>query len=772
MKILAIRLHALGDVVITLPYLNSLKRSSPESELDFLTGGEAAPIPRSLTLFSRVFVIDGGRSFKRQCLSTAFLLPRLLLQRYDVVLDLQNNELSRFVTSALRPEKRCRFDRTGPLPAGERTRLAIESSGLGSVGIDTDLPTRDEAAALALLRRNGYEPEDRLVILNPAGAFPSRNWPLPSYVRFARAFQELDSRPVKFLLLGLPSLAAKASSLRSELDGQVIDLVGRTTAEEVFSLVRKADLVLSEDSGLMHMGWVSGVPTLALFGSSRGRLVSPARPAIALSGFLRSRMPILHGGGMPLRRRPLSHPARSARSRGARLPASFVMMARMDRPTLYAAANRLWGSAGGLLTAALVASFFTPELQGYYFTFASLLTLQTFVELGFGELLQQFVSHEWAKTSSGQPEERERALSRLAGLLRFSLRWYGGCALVLGAVLGVAGSLYFRIFSHDEAIAWELPWWTAVAVTALSILLAPWFSLLEGANRVERVHGVRLAQGIASRVAGFLAIVFGWGLFTVALTRIVSFVLGVFGLGRESLAMVRRLRRHRGEGETVSYRRELWPLQWRYALSWLSGYLLYSLFTPLLFAFHGPEVAGRMGMTVAAATAITSAAFAFMATKVPRLAILAAERDYPAMDALFRRATASSVLVSGAGAAIFLASLALARALDLSIASRFLPMLDASLFLCALVLQQVRFAMGSYLRAHKSEPFAPLAVAEALAAVPLLTLAARAFGARGMILAFFGLTLLTLVPAVQIFRRCRRNWHSFQIAEREARRAV
>ncbi len=444
MKILAIRLHALGDVVITLPYLNSLKRSSPESELDFLTGGEAAPIPKSLTLFSRVFVIDGGRSFKRQCLSTAFLLPRLLFQRYDVVLDLQNNELSRFVTSALRPEKRCRFDKTGPLPAGERTRLAIESSGLGSVGIDTDLPTRDEAAALALLRRNGYEPEDRLVILNPAGAFPSRNWPLPSYVRFARAFQELDSRPVKFLILGLPSLAAKASSLRSELDGIVIDLVGRTTAEEVFSLVRKADLVLSEDSGLMHMGWVSGVPTLALFGSSRGDWSRPLGPrSLCLdSSDLECRFCMeaecRFGDVRCLTRRD------PARSRGARLPASFVMMARMDRPTLYAAANRLWGSAGGLLTAALVASFFTPELQGYYFTFASLLTLQTFVELGFGELLQQFVSHEWAKTSSGRPEERERALSRLAGLLRFSLRWYGGCALVLGAVLGAAGSLYFR----------------------------------------------------------------------------------------------------------------------------------------------------------------------------------------------------------------------------------------------------------------------------------------------------------------------------------------
>jgi hypothetical protein len=194
-------------------------------------------------------------------------------------------------------------------------------------------------------------------------------------------------------------------------------------------------------------------------------------------------------------------------------------------------------------------------------------------------------------------------------------------------------------------------------------------------------------------------------------------------------------------------------------LTWLSGYVLYSLFTPALFAFHGPEAAGRMGMTVAAASAISSAAFAFMATKVPKLAMLAAERDFPAMDSLFRRATASSVLVSGAGASIFLSALAIARALDLSIASRFLPILDSALFLGALVLQQVRFAMGSYLRAHKAEPFAPLAAAEALVAVPLLTLAARELGARGMIVAFLVLTTATLLPAFHIFERCRRAWH-------------
>ncbi|MGH9392524.1 MAG: hypothetical protein ACRD1Z_23210, partial [Vicinamibacteria bacterium] len=304
------------------------------------------------------------------------------------------------------------------------------------------------------------------------------------------------------------------------------------------------------------------------------------------------------------------------------------------RATLYAMANRLWGSASGLLTAVLVAAFFTPELQGYYFTFLSLLTLQTFVELGFGELLQQFVSHEWAKTTSSKADERERALSRLAGLFRFSLRWYGGVAVLLCAGLGIAGSVYFWKFSGGGTIRWVLAWWIAVAVTALSVLLTPLFSLLEGANRVERVHGVRLGQGLASRIAGFLAIAFGFGLFTIAVTRWVSFSVGLAGLGREALGLARRMWRAPVDREEVSYRRELWPLQWKFALSWLSGYLLYSLFTPVLFAFYGPELAGRMGMTAAAATAISSAAFAVMATKVPRLAILAAERDYSAMDAL------------------------------------------------------------------------------------------------------------------------------------------
>ena len=97
-KILAIRLHAMGDVMITLPYLQYLFRSLPSAtKIDFLTTEENNNIPKTIILFNKVFSLKGGWSFKKQLIYTFLLLPKLLLQRYDAVIDLQNNTISKIV---------------------------------------------------------------------------------------------------------------------------------------------------------------------------------------------------------------------------------------------------------------------------------------------------------------------------------------------------------------------------------------------------------------------------------------------------------------------------------------------------------------------------------------------------------------------------------------------------------------------------------------------------------------------------------------------------
>jgi heptosyltransferase II len=268
LRILAIRLHAVGDVIITLPYLQYLKNILPEgAKIDFLTIEECVSIPRNIRLFDKIHVIRGGRDLKKQILFAILLLPRLLSRRYEVVLDLQDSVISRSLRKLIFPKAWTIFERFFPLPAGERTQITIEAVGLGKINANTQFSLKDQLDTEKILIENGWNQRNKLIILNPAGAFESRNWPLENYVEFAKSW--LSFFPdVQFLVLGLAQVEKKANFFKLELKDSLINVVNKTTAAQAFAIIQKAQLVLTEDSGLMHMSWVSGIPTLALFGST------------------------------------------------------------------------------------------------------------------------------------------------------------------------------------------------------------------------------------------------------------------------------------------------------------------------------------------------------------------------------------------------------------------------------------------------------------------------------------------------------------------------
>ena len=268
-RILIIRWQAMGDVVITLPYVQHLRNTlPPDVKMDLLTRVETEDIPRNLILFDKVYSIAGERNFKKQLVYTSLLLPILFLQRYDVVIDLQNNIVSRTLRKLLFPSAWCEFDRFSPNAAGERNRMTIEAVGLGKIQLCPNLKLKSTGKGLEILRANGWNGTDKLVVLNPAGFFVTRNWSIQNYVHFANLW--LKQLPgTRFLILGTSLIAAKAAQLKIELGDQLISLVNQTTAYTAFEILQQVSFVLSEDSGLMHMAWVSGIPTLTLFGGTR-----------------------------------------------------------------------------------------------------------------------------------------------------------------------------------------------------------------------------------------------------------------------------------------------------------------------------------------------------------------------------------------------------------------------------------------------------------------------------------------------------------------------
>jgi len=97
----------------------------------------------------------------------------------------------------------------------------------------------------------------------------------------------------------------------------------------------------------------------------------------------------------------------------------LLLLLEIDRAVFYVLLLRGWQFLAGPVTALFVASFFSPELQGYFYTFASLLALQSFLELGFHVVILNVASHEWAKlhiADDGRIAGDAEAHSRLVSL--------------------------------------------------------------------------------------------------------------------------------------------------------------------------------------------------------------------------------------------------------------------------------------------------------------------------------------------------------------------
>jgi ADP-heptose:LPS heptosyltransferase len=273
-KMLIIRYQALGDLMITLPYVQSLKEQWPQVQIDLLTRAEVDLIPKNLELFGKVISISGGRNAKLQFVIGLLRLPLLWWQHYDVVADLQNHKISRIMRKLLYPKAWCEFDRSSRNFAGDRTRVTLDTLGLGKTSISTNLKIRISPPVEEILKGRGWQGSKNSVVINPAGAFRSRQWPIENYLTFCKLW--LEKYPsTQFLILGLNTMRPKSDELKQVLGKNLIDLTEKTSALEAFAIVRKSTLVLSEDSGLMHMAWVQGIPTLALFGSSPSYWSSP-----------------------------------------------------------------------------------------------------------------------------------------------------------------------------------------------------------------------------------------------------------------------------------------------------------------------------------------------------------------------------------------------------------------------------------------------------------------------------------------------------------------
>lgn len=435
----------------------------------------------------------------------------------------------------------------------------------------------------------------------------------------------------------------------------------------------------------------------------------------------------------------------------------------IDRAIFFTLIARGWSAVAGLGTIYFVTRFLTPELQGYYYTFNSLIALQVFVELGLNFAIIQFASHEMAKLSwtaegtlTGDPEAKRR----LQSLMHFALTWFGGGAIFMILVLLPIGIHFFKDATTSVPVgAVSVAWSLLVIFAAVNLAIAAALAILEGCGKVAQVAILRLGQSILAITAVWVVLSFGGSLYALAVNSLLMAIVGFAWLCFGYRHFFIDLFRHRTPQPGMDWRKDIWPFQWRIALSWVSGYLIFQLFNPLLFATHGPVIAGKMGMSLQIIGAMNNTAMAWITTKSPTYGKLIAKKEFKTLDSLFFRGLIQSFIFLLAGVIGVWSIFYYLSISGSPYGSRILPpYLFFALCLGALA-NHFFSAEAVYLRAYKREPFMVLSIVSGLTTAILALLLAPSFGLTGAVFSYTATAILvSLVGGTSIFIKKRREW--------------
>jgi hypothetical protein len=434
----------------------------------------------------------------------------------------------------------------------------------------------------------------------------------------------------------------------------------------------------------------------------------------------------------------------------------------LDRAIGFTILARFWSSASGIITLTMIARFLSPVEQGYYYTFGSLVALQIVFELGFSFVILQLASHERAHLSispsyeiGGDPVSH----GRLASVIQKSVQWYSIAGLLMAVTLIPVGLWFFATHQQGgNGVPWRLPWCLVVVAATLTFQIDPVLSFMEGCGYVGDVARLRFLQSATGTLFAWGALASRHGLLAPCMMLFGMALAGFVWLGRRRRLLVGLLRYKTGE-HRIRWRSEVWPFQWKIAVSWLCGYFIFQLFNPVLFAYRGATAAGQMGMSLSLANALQSVAVSWVSTKAAPFGSLIAKREFGKLDHIFFKALRQAVAVCILGALVACLGAIYLNVQHYKFAHRLLEPWLLAVLLSNTVLNIVVFSEAYYLRAHKEEKFFLNSLAGAiLVGLSTLVLGSR-YGAAGMVIGYCLLNAGGLLWATQVFAKYRRVWH-------------
>jgi len=283
-KILAIRLARLGDIVLLLPALSSLKQALPGAHLSFLTGHRCAPIAEMCPAIDEVISIDrvamrDGPAWKA-LRGMSRLVRRIRREHFDLVVDFhgfrETNLLTWLSGAAVRiGMKRDRAPYLGfcfnraPAPEDKSLHVAEMFQRVVQAAVAPARAPDFAGSAIAIPQdlkqwaAGAASAAPRLALYVDAPV-PERIWPPASFAAVAD-FASANFAANVMVISGKSGTDLAQKVLAASRNPGRLKLFTDVTIPQMTALIASAQLLVSNDTGPMHIGPAAGVPTLGLF---------------------------------------------------------------------------------------------------------------------------------------------------------------------------------------------------------------------------------------------------------------------------------------------------------------------------------------------------------------------------------------------------------------------------------------------------------------------------------------------------------------------------
>lgn len=287
-RILIVNVNWVGDVLFSTPFIRAVRESNPDADIACLLHPRCKEMLEANPRLNEIIIYDEEGAHK-SLLGKWRLINELRSKNFDEVFLLHRSFTKALITYLAGIKERIGYptkNRGGILtkvveePSDELHKVEYFLNIAKAVGMEPKdasyeffVQDRERKFIKELLQKEGITDKDLVVVFCPAGNWPPKRWPRES---FARLGDELAERfAAKIVLSAARKDLELIEDIKSVMANAPVVTAGKTNLQQLGALLERANLVVANDTGPMHMAVAVGVKTIALFGPTSARLTGP-----------------------------------------------------------------------------------------------------------------------------------------------------------------------------------------------------------------------------------------------------------------------------------------------------------------------------------------------------------------------------------------------------------------------------------------------------------------------------------------------------------------